>query len=433
MSSLPDPMDIGALSLRGQNKRAAEDEVPTSSGHNAIPNPNEAPRILRRHHHRRRNIAASIWGPDIPGPASSLPHPSAPPQRFNIYKALLRHPNLFFQFALRLPFPTIIDLYAIDKEFHYRLNQYSVGLLHDYARYHAPLASYIFTWALHPNLCISDPMLRPMDGRSWLARDVPSFRWLAMVLWRQRVVRSILTRLAMEGLRVPAACEASLMKYWSLMERKTGRLRSAFLRDRSLWTDTDIANMQLFAVKLDMRFLDPVLGNGVCELSHMLLMQRSLSSLWKVLTGRMRLDYDSATEMVVCTYLNEDLNTDAHPWLDDEVDNGVVEDQWGLMSKEEWHIDGARMESAYDMLVVEGVRRGLNLQQYYLDFVLYGFVDSETGKNIPIPRRWRQDKGIVMPSEGWPAKKTRERLIERLNQMVDLRGRGDQSAMDMSS
>ena len=48
----------------------------------------------------------------------------------------------------------------------------------------------------------------------------------------------------------------------------------------------DIIFFHLFLVKLDMRLSDPIFGNGMCELSHMLLTQKSLSLLYKVLSTR---------------------------------------------------------------------------------------------------------------------------------------------------
>ncbi|KNG51849.1 hypothetical protein TW65_01041 [Stemphylium lycopersici] len=409
-------MDLHSPSANRTHKRTAEETLSApSSIQNSPLTTDTTPRILRRHHHRRLNIAASLWGPDT---LAALPQarcqstPSASMPRFNVYQSLLRHQNLFFQFALRLPYRSIIALYAIDKEFHYRLNKYSVSLIHDYARHHAPLAGHIFSWLLYPQLCISDPMLRPMDGREWLARDVPGFRWVGMILWRQKVVRSILTMLAVEGHRVPAGCEAALMKFWCLMEMRTAALRLSFLHDEDIWTAADIVLMQLFLVKLDMRFSDPVLGNGAAQLGAMLLSQKSLSTLWKVLGGRLKLDYDSATEMMVGTYLSEDLDVDTHPWLDDEMDNGV---ERGLLAREGWQRDGARMTHAVDMVVTEGIRRGLHVQQYYLDFVLYGFVHGETGRNLPLPTQLRRDKKLRLPSEGWPGKEVRDKTMRELD------------------
>lgn len=334
---------------------------------------------------------------------------------------------------MRLPYPTILSLYAIDKEFHYRLNKYSVSLMHDYARYHAPDAGYIFSWVLYPELCISDPMLRPMDGRRWLARDAPGFRWVGMVLWRDSVVREILTLLAVEGLRVPASTAATLMKFWLLMEMNTTVLRQAFLTNSEVWSDADIINMQLLLVKLDMRITGPVLGNGICGFSHMLLTQKSLGTLWKVLTGSLKMDYDMTTDMLVRTYLTEDMDLELHPWLDDEMDNGVPEEQWGLMYRESWHMDGKRMESPVDMVITEGIRRGLHVQQYYLDFVLYGHTDLKTGGNLPAPRQWRKDGGVVVPKEAWPDKNTREKMIATLDERFGTRSNPGGEMMDTST
>jgi hypothetical protein len=420
-------MDVDPDPSRPNRKRSASDISPNPS--TPIDNTTTtSPNILTRHHHRRRNIALPIWGPDLPL-TPCTPHPSS--TCFNIYKALLRHPNLFFQFAIRLPLRSIISLYAIDKEFHYRLNKFSVSVLHDYARYHAPLASHVFSWVLYPALCISDPMLRPMDGRAWLARDVPGFRWVGMVLWRQGVVRGILSELAISGQRVPAGMEGAVCKLWVLMEMTTAGMRGAFVRDGAIWTDADVVLVQMLAVKLDMRFSDPTVGNGASGLAHLLLTQRSLSALWYVLTGRVRLDYDKTTDLVIRTYLTGELDLDANPWLDDEVENGVPEEWWGIQMREGWHPEGGKMESAVDMVIAEGVRRGLHVQQYLLDFVLYGYLDDD-GRNAKVARRWRGDRKVV-EVEGWPGKEERVNAIQSLDVRfgVGAGARGD--AMDMSA
>ncbi|KAF2246011.1 hypothetical protein BU26DRAFT_532702 [Trematosphaeria pertusa] len=402
---------------KGKGKRPAEDMDVDASATSTTPQtpPSTTPQVIRRHWHRRRNVAATVWGPSLPGQASSKQ-----PQRFNLYKAILRHPNLFFQFAIRLPITTIIDLYAIDKEFHYRFNKYSTSIVSDYTSYHAPHAAFIFSWIMFPELCISDPLLKPMDGRPHLARDIPSLRWAKMVLYRDNVVRGILTCLALEGLRVPRETHTTLIKYWLLMEIRTTAMRQAFLSDSKIWTDTDIIFFQLFLVKLDMLFQDPVLGSGMCELSHLLLTQKSLSLLYNILKGKTVLDYDDLTDMLIRTYLMDDLDTDTHTWLDDEVENGVPEESWGLMCREQWCTDGARMEPAVDMVTMEGIKRGLHVHKWLLDFMLYGFMDDETEENLPCPRKWRADKKVVVPSEGWPAESLRKQVIETLDDRFDV-------------
>ncbi|KAH8732037.1 hypothetical protein GQ44DRAFT_800889, partial [Phaeosphaeriaceae sp. PMI808] len=365
------------------------------------------PHILHRRHHRHKPTR-SRWGPDL--------LPPSPP--FNIYKSLLRHPNLFFQFAIRLPYPTIIDLYAIDKEFHYRFNKYSVSIIHDYARYHAPLASFVFSWSLHPELCISDPMLRPMDGRSWLARDVPGFRWVGMVLEREGVVREVLSLLGVEGHWVPGWVEGVMCKYWALMETSSLEGREAFVRDVGVWEDRDLVGFQLLLVKLDMRFSDPREGNGGCALAHMLLTQKSLRVLWAFLKGRLEIDYDNMGEMVMeCYHNGEDLDIDAHLMLDDVVTFNLRPESWGVMTREGWDRNGKRMESAVNMLIKEGIRRGLNVQQYYLDFVRYGYVD-EAGTNIPLARQWWVNGEKVSARGSWPGAEERNKIITDLNKRL---------------
>ncbi|XP_014558820.1 hypothetical protein COCVIDRAFT_35870 [Bipolaris victoriae FI3] len=405
-------MDLDFHSTNENRKRTVEDTSNTEIS--ALYSQDPPPRVLRRYHHRHHNAASEMWGLDIPSSRTDSPPRNDTQKRpFSVYKAILRHNNLFFQFALRLPYSSIIDLYAIDKEFHYRLNKYSVSLIHDYAHHHAPLASHIFSWVLYPQLCISDPMLRPMDERQWLARDVPGFRWVGMILWRQKIVRSILTILSMEGHRVPAACEATLMKFWCLMEMKTTKLRLSFLKDKEIWADADIINFQLLLVKLDMRFSDPILGNGCCQLASLLLGQKSLSTLWKVLSGKLKLGYDTLSSMVVRTYHADDLDAQMHAMFQNMTDE--EEDPLGILAREGWHRDGAKMEHAVDMVIAEGIRRDLHVQKYYMDFILYGFMDERTGKNVPVPRQLRGEKNVNLPSEEWPEKKLRDDTIKKMD------------------
>lgn len=405
-------MDLDFHSTNENRKRTVEDTSNTEIS--ALYSQDPPPRVLRRYHHRHHNAASEMWGLDIPSSQTDSPPRNDTQKRpFSVYKAILRHNNLFFQFALRLPYSSIIDLYAIDKEFHYRLNKYSVSLIHDYARRHAPLAGHIFSWVLYPQLCISDPMLRPMDERQWLARDVPGFRWVGMILWRQKIVRSILTILSMEGHRVPAACEATLIKFWCLMEMKTTKLRLSFLKDKEIWADADIINFQLLIVKLDMRFSDPILGNGCCQLASLLLSQKSLSTLWKVLSGKLKLGYDTLSSMVVRTYHADDLDAQMHAMFQNMTDE--EEDPLGILAREGWHRDGAKMEHAVDMVIAEGIRRDLHVQKYYMDFILYGFMDERTGKNVPVPRQLRGEKNVNLPSEEWPEKKLRDDTIKKMD------------------
>jgi hypothetical protein len=223
-----------------------------------------------------------------------------------------------------------------------------------------------------------------------------------------------------------------LMKFWCIMEMKSRGMRRSFLAATHIWQDEDIEIFHCVYVKLCLRFADPIRGIGAVGLPHLLLSQRSLSLLWKVLTGRVRLDYDNVTEMVTRTYAIEDLDVEGQPWLDDEMDNGVPEEEWGLLAREGWLEDGEYMESAVDMVIEEGVRRGLHVQGKFLDFVLWGSVDGH-GKNIPVPRRERREVGML--EAGWPGKEERLDAVRELDERFDVWGNKDEGgqgeAMDV--
>jgi hypothetical protein len=254
-----------------------------------------------------------------------------------------------------------------------------------------------------------------MDGREWLARDVPGWRWVGMVLGRQGVVRQIITsELGLEGVR---GMEEVLCKFWVVMEFRYSHVRLSFLQDRGIWSDEDICMFQMFLVRLDMRFSDPVLGNGACCLSHLLLTQPSLNTLHKVLTSKTSMSSDTVTRLLVITFPMDDLDIDTFPWLDDENDNGVSEEHWGILTKEGWMQSGSPMESAVDMVITEGIRRELHVQQWLLDFVLYGYV-NKSGRDVPLVRKWR-NRGLK-EYEGWLGKKERDKVVEDLDERFGL-------------
>jgi hypothetical protein len=344
-----------------------------------------SPRILYRHKHRLRPEEATT---------TTIQRP------FNIYKAILRHPNLFHQFTLRLPLPSLTNLYAIDKEFHWIMNKYMSSLIWENARYHAPVAAHVFAWSLFPGLCISDPLLRPMDNRSHLARDIPSLRWSKMVLHRQTVVHEILTLLAIEGHRVPRAAQTVLMKFWLVMEQRHQVVREAYLSSRTIWSDADILIFFLFLVKLELRFAHPVQGQGICELSRLLLTQTGLTVLRDVLKGRKIVDYDDLMELIIRTHPPEDLDLDTWPWLTDESSTAVLPNEMGLLLHEGWHEDGVSMPSALELLELEALRRGIHVGKYLVEFITYGVVDEESARNLPMPRCWRGDREVVVLERG---------------------------------
>jgi hypothetical protein len=349
-----------------------------------------APRVISRQYHRLTHVVAE--GSATPAIADSNAPTKVKKQPFNVFKAIVRHPNLFFQFTIRLPVDTLVDLYAIDKEFHWRFNKYCTSIIHDWVKIHARDAGEICSWAMYARHCISDPELKPMDGKPHLARDAPSLRWVQMVVYRDKTVRRILTYMALDG-------------HWMLIELKHHQAREKFVTNRDYWSDTDILLFSLFLTKLDMHFSDPIHGQGLCCLSELMLTQPSLTYLSDLVSGKAKVGYDELADMVTWTYPNEDLDIEQHPWLDEDA-NPVQPHQWGILTNEGWLEDGEPMPTPMDLVILEGVRRKLPIQKHSLDFVLYGYTDPKTGKNLPFPRlQVVNGKKVIREMEYDPAKK----------------------------
>lgn len=98
-----------------------------------------------------------------------------------------------------LTLPSLIDLYAISKAFHHTFNKHATAFILSNMRTWAPRADQIFPWRCYQSLCIKDPVKKQkskpaVDGADIerlgeLSRDVPSLRWLQMVIWREGITK----------------------------------------------------------------------------------------------------------------------------------------------------------------------------------------------------------------------------------------------------
>ena len=117
--------------------------------------------------------------------------------------------------------------------------------------------------------------------------------------------------------------------------------------------------------------------------------------------------------------MQDELDRVNHQWMGDELENGIPEDYWGLMSREEWQFWATPMESAIALVTIETLTRGINVQRWFLDFVAYGMM-NENGDNLPVPRMWRGQKKRVVVGEAWTREDVRMQVIERLNNLWGL-------------
>ena len=223
-----------------------------------------------------------------------------------------------------------------------------------------------------------DPARRLHPRKPEEVRLVPSFRWLQMVLFRERVVRDITALLARQGHRLPARASLTLKRLWLTMDVGTNAKRIGLLHNTAFWTDEDLRLATLFFIKLDMRFLDPVAGQGEIALRKLLLGQRSLSALWRCLRRTAcRNPLELAQMFVRYDYRPAPHNTGLSLL-------GVPADEIGAGVREGWGSGTARLLRPDRLVMQEGLRRGLQIEKHYLDMMLYGYIDLETFENIPV-------------------------------------------------
>lgn len=141
-------------------------------------------------------------------------------------------------------------------------------------------------------------------------RKVPSFRWLKMVVFREKACHEILTLLAEDGVPPPRRCGLALKKLWFLVDIPDNARKIGYMHMTELITDLDLYFMMCFIVKLDMRFNDPVAPNRYPGLRKILLAQRNLRSIWRALKRGRLLTKDDVLKKLVATKYTPDSEDD---------------------------------------------------------------------------------------------------------------------------
>ncbi|KAL9595424.1 MAG: hypothetical protein Q9179_004988 [Wetmoreana sp. 5 TL-2023] len=319
-------------------------------------------------------------------------HSSEPPSHefdFNncgIFNRLLNHPELIFETTKHLSVDDLLSLYAVSKDFHFLANSRFTTMIISQSLSKAPESSRIFPFRCYRSLCLRDPAQRRNEAspEKYEIRHVPGFQWLKMVLWRESVVDDIVACLESEGLMLPAATTMTIKKMWFTMDIPTNERRANIMHNKTYWTERDLYLATLFITKLDMLLTCPMTGEGDLGLRKMLLGQRSLSTLAKVLKREeMRHSYEMMQMIVAWNYdISPEERALSLPLL------GVPPDRVGMLQYEGWGANPGVLFHQIDMLVtMECVRRGIDMPAHYLDMVFYGFVDKRVGLDI-----WTQEQ-----------------------------------------
>ena len=340
--------------------------------------------------HNRRVSPLPFLVPGHPRIANNPPTPSheSSSARSSVFNALLKHPELTLEFSKQLDIEDLISLYAISKEFHFLVNGRFTAMILGQSTFKAPESSKTFIFRCYKSLCMRDPARRPNETKSDELRFIPSFRWLRMILFREAVVDEILESLAAEGHRVPKRTRLTIKKIWFTIDISDNARRIGLMHNTTFWSNEDLFLATMFFIKLDMRLTHPAAGNGEIGLRKMLLGQRSLSMLAKVLRREeMRTQVDMLRMIVRFNY-----EPPRHRHM--EI-MGVPSHEIGKLQYEGWGARGTKFIQIDELVMREAVKRKLNLHKYYLDMLIYGYINKKTFQDIrsPIPKQKDKAEG----------------------------------------
>jgi hypothetical protein len=132
-------------------------------------------------------------------------------KRHDFFSNMANMPELLMELAKHLRIKDLISLYSISVDFHETINGHLSHCVRSCADYIAPEAVRLYPFKFYRWLCVDDPVGRqhPKNGE---IKQVPSLKWLQMVVHREKTVRDILACMARQGHRMPQGMGLSLKK-----------------------------------------------------------------------------------------------------------------------------------------------------------------------------------------------------------------------------
>jgi hypothetical protein len=296
----------------------------------------------------------------------------------------------------------ILNLYSVSKAVRSMLNNDMRSCILAWARHMAPTSARIFSSPVYWRWFIEDPARRlvtaedrelsqPQPGQAknilgehvlnddeTQIRRVPGLLWLQMVVHRETRVRDIIATLARKGHRLPEGAHSTLMKIWVLMDAGHTAARVQLVGVPDFFTDEDLYIAQLFMVKLVLAFNDPNFGPQSSTLMRLMMGQRGLSPLWKLLRGK---EYRTVKEI-----RDLKLRYDFHPSLviaqQGMPPHSVPLDELGKLHREGWGTSVNHLLRPDELIPLEAARRQLDLDRYVDEMMLFGHVDFNTGQSL---------------------------------------------------
>ncbi|KPM35203.1 hypothetical protein AK830_g11368 [Neonectria ditissima] len=311
----------------------------------------------------------------------------------DIITALCQNIELAVEIGKHLPPKDLLNLFSVSKTFHRTISGHLLSSVRAWVSYNAPDAGKVFAFNLFRRHLIPDPV-----GRRWIDQDpslgsmmppgrknnvrmIPGIKYLQLVIGRVRYCREIMAIMARNGHRLPKGMLRTLVRLWLVMEVATTRQRQAMMKNKDLWTERDLYNAQFFLIKLGMHFNDPVYGPTSFDLVHVIMGQKGLYPLHQLLMGK---KYNKLIEFVQLK-IKYDYNVPPNRWneaIEETELYGVSWEEVGLFHCEGWGYGDKHLLRPDELVPMEAVRRGLELDKHLMDMVVWGYIDFETGENL---------------------------------------------------
>ncbi|KAH0541770.1 hypothetical protein FGG08_003792 [Glutinoglossum americanum] len=306
--------------------------------------------------------------------------------------------NLLIEIARHLTVNALVRLYSVSRDFHAVVDTHMTTVVMHQAFIKCSDGSRIFPHTTYKSLCILDPSGRPNPEAPNEVRMVPSFRWLRMLMFREGVVRKVMAQVHRLGHKLPPRAALVLKKLWFMMDICVNENRARFIRNRKFWSNLDLYIATLFFIKLDMCFTDPSSGSGETHLRRLLLGQRSLSLLLKVLQR------DGVVSQLDLIQLfigySEGVLPDASPIDMFGVHKGLI----GKKQLEGWGLGPSKLLRVDEIVMIETVRRELGFDLKYPQMMIWGYLDPDTleaaklkKKAIPVGDETDEEEDVASP------------------------------------
>lgn len=321
-------------------------------------------------------------------------------RNFRLIESICCDWSFMIEVTKHLRVKDIIMLYSVSKTFHNLVNLRFQSTIAAWAQEISPAGWKVFYWKFYANLAMKDPAGKPwaMPGpvaiprapwagpsrvvsRTHAVRSVPSFKYLAMIAQRERRTRDILACLARAGHRLPETMHVTLKKMWMLMDICTNNLRRGFIRNESIWTPRDLYNAQMFYVKLQMRFNEPIFGPKSTVLADTFLgLRDGLNPLWRLLRRKDYLEGEQILQQRLKYFCRESIVQ--HHLLVGSTFVGVHPYELSNEHKEGWGAGKVHLSRPDELVVEESVRRHLHMERHIVFMMFWGHVDWQKRLNL---------------------------------------------------